>query len=82
MGCKYEGGTFKVPFLNRWIVVISKEELIEEIKKAPDDKISITDALVDVSITTIRCICSAERCLVYGRPLDHRYQYCYQTLPS
>ena len=34
-------------------MVISKEELIEEIKKAPDDKISITDALVDVS-TSIR----------------------------
>ncbi|KAI5118676.1 hypothetical protein M0805_003613 [Coniferiporia weirii] len=42
---KYGRGTFKVPGLERWTVIINKSELVEEIRKAPDDKISFTQAI-------------------------------------
>ncbi|PAV19648.1 cytochrome P450 [Pyrrhoderma noxium] len=41
---KYNYGTFKVPIIERWLVVINKPELIEEIRKAPDDVFSFLEA--------------------------------------
>ncbi|KAH8113854.1 cytochrome P450 [Phellopilus nigrolimitatus] len=45
---KYNLGTFKIPVLERWIVIVSKPELVEEIRKAPDDKFSFTEAAHDI----------------------------------
>ncbi|KAG6848382.1 hypothetical protein H0H93_000731, partial [Arthromyces matolae] len=37
---KYNGAPFKIPDVSRWLVVVSGERYIEELRKAPDDYIS------------------------------------------
>ncbi|EJD07459.1 cytochrome P450 [Fomitiporia mediterranea MF3/22] len=44
---KYGNGTFKIPAMNRYTVIINKRELIEEIRKAPDNKASFAEAIID-----------------------------------
>ncbi|KAI5118158.1 hypothetical protein M0805_005780 [Coniferiporia weirii] len=44
---KNKSRTFKVPELARWMVIVSSPELIEEVRKAPDDKLSFLEALDD-----------------------------------
>ncbi|KAL5522639.1 hypothetical protein ACEPAG_8657 [Sanghuangporus baumii] len=39
--------TFKLPMFNRWLVIVNTPELIEEIRKAPDDKVSFIEATED-----------------------------------
>ncbi|KAI6159827.1 cytochrome P450 [Pisolithus thermaeus] len=43
---KYNGAPFKVPTLNRWIVVIGRQHL-EDIKKSTDDELSLIEAAND-----------------------------------
>ncbi|KAI6016810.1 hypothetical protein PISMIDRAFT_113147, partial [Pisolithus microcarpus 441] len=43
---KYKGTPFKVPTLNRWIVVVGRQHL-EDIKKSTDDKLSLIEAAND-----------------------------------
>ena len=40
MKCQYKGGVFKVPAIDRWIVVVSGPELIDELRKMPDEMVS------------------------------------------
>ena len=40
MECQYKGGVFKVPAIDRWIVVVSGPELIDELRKMPDEMVS------------------------------------------
>ncbi|KAL5499081.1 hypothetical protein ACEPAH_1599 [Sanghuangporus vaninii] len=40
--------TFKLPMFNRWLVIVNTPELIEEIRKAPDDKVSFIAATEDI----------------------------------
>jgi cytochrome P450 len=40
-------GVFKIAGLRKWIILVSKPELIEDIKKAPDDILSIRERLRD-----------------------------------
>ncbi|KAI5119872.1 hypothetical protein M0805_008543 [Coniferiporia weirii] len=44
---KYGSRTFKLPQMGRWIVVLSSPELMEEIRRAPDDKLSHEEVLED-----------------------------------
>ena len=40
MEWQYKGGVFKVPAIDRWIVVVSGPELIDELRKMPDEMVS------------------------------------------
>ncbi|TDL22830.1 cytochrome P450 [Rickenella mellea] len=44
---KHKNGIFKVSQLDRWLVIISGPKLIDEVRRAPDDKLSL-DAAVGV----------------------------------
>ncbi|KZT23027.1 cytochrome P450 [Neolentinus lepideus HHB14362 ss-1] len=45
---RYQGGWFKVPILDRWMVVVSGKKLSDELRAAPDDIFSLDLALVDM----------------------------------
>lgn len=45
---KFSGGIFKVPTLSHWIVIITKPKHIEELRKAPDDDLSASEAMLEV----------------------------------
>lgn len=49
---KYKGETFKIPMIDHWEVVVSKPELIDEVRKAPDDKLSFYAAVDEVGLLT------------------------------
>ncbi|EJD07461.1 cytochrome P450 [Fomitiporia mediterranea MF3/22] len=44
---KYGKGTFKIPQLNLYIVMVNKREVIEEVRKAPDNKASSEEAGIE-----------------------------------
>ncbi|KAI5993498.1 cytochrome P450 [Pisolithus albus] len=43
---KYKGAPFKIATLNRWVVVVGRQNL-EDIKKATDDELSLVEAVND-----------------------------------
>ncbi|TFK48297.1 cytochrome P450 [Heliocybe sulcata] len=45
---RYYGGWFKVPLIDRWMVVVSGKKLSEELRSAPDDVFSLDQALLDM----------------------------------
>lgn len=45
---RYYGGYFKVPILDRWMVVVSGKKLSDELRSAPEDTFSLDQALVDM----------------------------------
>ncbi|TDL22832.1 cytochrome P450 [Rickenella mellea] len=45
---KHKNGIFKVSQLDRWLVIITGPKLIEELRRAPDNKISIDAAVSDI----------------------------------
>ncbi|TDL14450.1 cytochrome P450 [Rickenella mellea] len=45
---KHKNRAFKIAQLDRWRVIISGQELIEELRKAPDDNMSLEEALGEV----------------------------------
>ncbi|KAG6847451.1 hypothetical protein H0H93_008037 [Arthromyces matolae] len=49
---KYRGSAFKVPGISKWTVIISGRQLVDELRKAPDDVISFTEAAAD-SVQTV-----------------------------
>ncbi|TFK66280.1 hypothetical protein BDN72DRAFT_156184 [Pluteus cervinus] len=42
---KYYGGTFKIPMMDRWSVIVTGPELFDEIRKGADDELSFHDAV-------------------------------------
>ncbi|KAH8092525.1 cytochrome P450 [Cristinia sonorae] len=44
---KYKGRAFKVPELFRWMIIVTGPQLIEELRKAPDDQLSFDEAVSD-----------------------------------
>lgn len=36
---------FKVPFIDKWMVVVSGSKLIDDIRRAPDEQLSFLDAI-------------------------------------
>ncbi|KAG6816479.1 hypothetical protein H0H93_008055, partial [Arthromyces matolae] len=49
---KHRGSAFKVPGISKWTVIISGRQLVDELRKAPDDVISFTEAAAD-SVQTV-----------------------------
>lgn len=45
---QYKDSFFKVPTMNRWVVVITGPRLLEELRKIPDERLSFDHAMQDV----------------------------------
>ncbi|KAH9918497.1 cytochrome P450 [Fomitopsis serialis] len=45
---KYRGSVFRVPLMDRWLVVVSGAAMNEELRKLPDDQMSFLDAAEDL----------------------------------
>ncbi|KAG0704373.1 cytochrome P450 [Suillus ampliporus] len=45
---KYKGGMFRVPLIDRWVVVVTGPRLVEELRKVPDDELSFDHAMRDL----------------------------------
>ena len=45
---QYRGGAFRIANHNRWHIVVTGPQLIEELKKAPDDVLSFNEAIKEV----------------------------------
>ncbi|KAF8637704.1 hypothetical protein AX16_010779 [Volvariella volvacea WC 439] len=44
---KYNGATFRVPTFQGWMVVVTTPQLIDELRKAPDDALSFEEAFAE-----------------------------------
>ncbi|KAK7686505.1 hypothetical protein QCA50_010103 [Cerrena zonata] len=42
---RFKGGVFKVAMLDRWLIIISGPDLIEEVRKLPDEQVSFAEAV-------------------------------------
>ncbi|KAK7686510.1 hypothetical protein QCA50_010108 [Cerrena zonata] len=45
---KYKGGIFKIAMLDRWVVVFSGPELVDELRRMPDEMVSFQAAAEDL----------------------------------
>ncbi|KAH7930529.1 cytochrome P450 [Leucogyrophana mollusca] len=45
---KYKGGVFKVPMLDRWLVVMTGPQLVDALRKVPDEELSFDHAMQDL----------------------------------
>lgn len=45
---KYQSAVFRVPFMDKWIVVISDPRLINDVRQARDDELSFYKAVDEV----------------------------------
>ncbi|KAG5715861.1 Ent-kaurene oxidase, partial [Termitomyces sp. T112] len=45
---KYRGAAFKIPDVSKWIVVVSGRQMVDELRKAPDDYINFREAAVEM----------------------------------
>ncbi|KAF8341137.1 cytochrome P450 [Amanita rubescens] len=50
---KYYGSIFKVPMLTQWMILVSGPRLIEDIRQASDDQLSLVDAAVETIHTDV-----------------------------
>lgn len=53
---QYKGSPFKVANINRWMVVVSGQKFVEELRNADDDVLSFmeaaTEVLLELLVTT------------------------------
>ncbi|RDB20448.1 hypothetical protein Hypma_012416 [Hypsizygus marmoreus] len=45
---KYPGTAFKFPMVSKWMIVVSGPQMVEDLRKAPDDQMSMMDAVADL----------------------------------
>ncbi|EGN97958.1 hypothetical protein SERLA73DRAFT_182766 [Serpula lacrymans var. lacrymans S7.3] len=45
---KYKGGLFKIPLMDRWMVIATGSQLIDEMRKVADDELSLQEAVDDI----------------------------------
>ncbi|KAI0071569.1 cytochrome P450 [Panus rudis PR-1116 ss-1] len=45
---KHKGGVFKIAMLDRWLIVITGPKLVDELRRASDDKVSFNEAVRDL----------------------------------
>jgi hypothetical protein len=45
---QHKSGVFRIPQMNRWLVVVSGEKLTDELRKAPDDTLDGLSAVEEV----------------------------------
>ena len=50
---KYKFGVFRVPYVDKWAVVLNKPEMIDEIRKASEQDVSVHDAINEVGISVV-----------------------------
>ncbi|KIL65470.1 hypothetical protein M378DRAFT_24043 [Amanita muscaria Koide BX008] len=50
---KFRGSLFKIPTLTSWIVIVSGDKLIDELRRAPDDTLSSTEAFRELFSTDL-----------------------------
>lgn len=55
---QYKGGMFKVPMLERWLVVVTGPKLMDELQRFPDEYVSFTAANAEVDSSQMYCIFS------------------------
>ncbi|EJC99414.1 uncharacterized protein FOMMEDRAFT_32745, partial [Fomitiporia mediterranea MF3/22] len=46
---KFKSRTFKVPQMRRWLVIVNTPELIDEVSRAPEDRLSFVEGTREVS---------------------------------
>ena len=51
---QYRGSVFKVPTMANWMIVASGQDKVEEIWRAPDDVLSMRDAIEGVVLVFIQ----------------------------
>lgn len=49
MSTKHKGGMFRVPLIDRWLVVLTGPRLVEELRTIPEEDLSFDHAVRDVS---------------------------------
>lgn len=47
---QYKGGMFKVPMLDRWLVIVTGPKLMDELQRFADEYVSFTAANAVVSL--------------------------------
>ncbi len=45
---QYYGTSFKVAFLDKWLVVVSGPEMLDELRRRPDDEVSFLEGAEEV----------------------------------
>jgi hypothetical protein len=50
---QYNGKAFKISMTSRWMIVVTGPDMIEDIRKADDDKMSFRDANADVLLLSL-----------------------------
>ena len=45
---QYHGAIFKVPMMTQWMIVVASPQLIDDIRRASDDQLSLKDAIAEV----------------------------------
>jgi len=45
---KYYGSAFKIPIMERWLVIVTGPKMIEDIRRASDETMSFDDAAAEV----------------------------------
>ena len=51
---QYRGSVFKVPTMTNWMIIASGRDKVEEIRRAPDDVLSMRDAIEGVILVSIQ----------------------------
>ena len=57
MACRmvqYYGTSFKVAFPDKWLVVVSGSEMLDELRRRPDDELSFLEGAEEVR-NTVSC---------------------------
>lgn len=50
---QYYGSAFKIPLLGQWVVVVSGPNMVDELKKRPEDELSVIEGLLEVRVTSM-----------------------------
>jgi hypothetical protein len=81
---QYKGSAFKVANFDQWLVIVSGQQAVEELRQATEDELSFTKAMEDVGIIIIQsnrlinCQCIAGSFY----PLYNGESPCWSILPE
>ena len=45
---QHYGSAFKVPLLDQWMVIVSGPNMVDELRKRPEEELSVMDGLLEV----------------------------------
>jgi hypothetical protein len=52
-GLKYPNQPFKIAAMSKWVVVVSGKQYIDDIRKAPDEVLSLVEAIAEVRLPIV-----------------------------